>query len=475
MTKKLKRNAQRPPKLKHPSAGAVASSAPELQYTLRECFEKCYDKSGISPGGLKHHRCMLNRWERFHNPPIGEITSETLEWVRQQMLDAGLTPASVNTGRTSYRAILRRMGPQFTGNPRGLGVLPTIPWMRPCQVVRSRPKRVSLEDLSRFYLATRTITRTVNRVCGVYWWQALIVLAYFTGLRKSDLFSLRWENIDLDKAELWHQSSKTMKGDLFPLHPAAVQHLRRIMHPPRERLFETSMHKGGDLGYRWQQILKAADIKERFTLHDIRRTAASEIERIKPGMGAVFLQHVDRSVTGMFYLNRTDDLRECINAMRVPIAFAHGPKQAERAMEKARQELKRLTEEMARAAAFTPPSVPKPDEWKFFPGGFCIRGFQGFLSGAPWRALQVLAISEVQPVDMRVLAKAIFRDGYKRPRGGHVRVCQSVASVVSSVRERLRRTLYLPENYDPLPCMERGKGGKWMIYLPTELRRDGAA
>ena len=68
--------------------------------------------------------------------------------------------------------------------------------------------------------------------------------------------------------------------------------------------------------------------KVKFTLHDIRRTAASEVDRIDRGIGPVFLQHKQFDVSSVYYLNADEELREAMFKMRVPIAFKHGHIQA---------------------------------------------------------------------------------------------------------------------------------------------------
>ena len=134
-------------------------------------------------------------------------------------------PASTARG-LPVRAILRRIGPGDHDNPNGLGIIPRIPYMKPTKVIRGLPRRVDQEDLSRFYIACEQMQSPKWGGPAAYWWQAWLVVAYFSGLRKGDVFAIRFADLDLEKGTLLFTARKTAKPMRLPLHPC-----HRRAHP----------------------------------------------------------------------------------------------------------------------------------------------------------------------------------------------------------------------------------------------------
>jgi DNA-binding transcriptional regulator YiaG len=278
------------------------------------------------------------------------------------------------------------------------------------------------------------------------WWRALLVLAYTSGLRKGDLFDIHAHDIDLDSGTMWFTANKTHKADEWPLHPVTVEHIARIIRPGK-RLFEGMGATGGRFYKEFHTLQDAAGVS-RFGLHDLRRTAASEVERVQRGLGSVFLQHASRNVSERFYLNAVDELREAIEAMRLPAGFKSGPKMAARAEAKAREPLQ------IRAAEFHAPLGPNPAEWAFDHGAFQFRGVWFRLSGKRLEILREL-VTAGGPVTAERIQEITGSD--------------RTQLAISDVRKRLREALGLPSRRDPLPCVDRGSGGVWTLHIPPDV------
>lgn len=432
---------------------------PDSKLTLRESFERHYDKTDLAPRTVKKHRHTLNLWEKCtDNPPVGQITNETVATFKTKALQT-LAGNSVNAHWTSIRAILRRLGPPEYKNPDGLSIIPgPVPHMKRCKVELKPPRRIDLEDLTRFYVACKHAQFPRVGVPPADWWRALITLAYFSGLRKSDLLALTFGQIDLDRGELTFTAGKTAKSDRFVLHPVAAEHLKRIWRPvPEERIFRGMYSIGSRLYKVWDEIDEHAKITEPFRLHDIRKTAASEVERVRPGMAKVLLQHCsDRSVTGR-YLNQMQELGEAILAMRVPPGWKPGPKMADRAEEKQRQERAEI-----RAAEFQIPYGANPAEWQFSKFGFRFRGSRWFkMEGRKLALLRAFVQAGEEPLGVEALQKIL---------GTGKRGAMDVHPRIADLRARLRRFLGLADSWDPLPCIARGNGGVWTLHIPPNVK-----
>ena len=436
---------------------------PDTKLTLREFYEKHYDNSDLAHATVKWHRYVLNKWEAMtDNPPIGKIDDETLIGFKKSCLEGGSTAKTINQYWTLVRSVLRRAGPQFTGNPQGRGIIDRVPYMKKIRVRRSSPTRVPMEDLSKFYISCRNAQfPKMTAFPAAWWWQCMLVLALYTGIRRGDLFRIRRQDIDLESATLFIESQKTLKADVFPLPAVAVEHIRRIWEPDRNRLFlSRGMNLwGGAFSRRWKAICQHAKIKP-FLFKSLRSTAASEAEKIRPGAAELLLQHARHDVTGKHYLSLDDVLRDVVEQMPVPLAFKHGINMDLKAREKSQKEIVRM---MPRD--FATPRRPDPSEWRFEPSSFCFRGEWYSAVGAPLRVLHALALAE-GPVDVLTLATAVWGNE-PWPREFY-RVAGRVAGICSKLRVKLRQVLRVGDNWNPVVCIDRGAGGRWSLLFPPE-------
>lgn len=106
-------------------------------------------------------------------------------------------------------------------------------------------------------------------------WQGdMVFLALNTGLRKSELFNLKWENVDLFNEQLIF-SGKGDKERMVPLNDKAMQILlkrQKIQHIEDRRVFWEIKHPDS-ITRAWINCRKRTGIKARF--HDLRSTFAS--------------------------------------------------------------------------------------------------------------------------------------------------------------------------------------------------------
>lgn len=434
--------------------------------TLREAFETHYLKDELKRNTVRRYRHLLTVWETLTaDPPIECIDDVTMERFRQAALDAGYSGESIKSCWQTYRAILRRVGPRETRNPAGLNIIERVPYMRPVKIRRKLPKRVPLESLSKLYVAFRHASDPRPGVSHPSdWWRAWLVFSYVTGFRRCDVFAIEWDVIDLDDGLIEFSSEKTWRADLFPLHPVAVEHLKRLRDAKGGRVFKAAYRSRSGSFYRMLHQFQDRAGVEHFCPHDIRRTGGSEVERVRPGLGRVFLQHSPRDVSDTFYLNRSEELREAIESMRLPAGFSGGVKVYAKRQEQERQ--KRV--EM-RQPELVAPEGPNPADWQFRAGQFAYRGQWYPMSGRRLRVLKAL-VSSPDPVGWRELVPIIYGPG-KSPNAIDTSEDRTIHVTISQVRGRLRDCFGL-EGFDPVPCTERGDGGAWTVQLPPEINRD---
>ena len=114
------------------------------------------------------------------------------------------------------------------------------------------------------------------------YFKPLIIVALNTGIRKSALLSLRWEDIDLERETLTLRAStaKSKKQSILPINRVVVETLKAWQKQcPSAELVWPSPQTGGimDNCYSsWKDVLKKAKITK-FRWHDMRHNFASQL------------------------------------------------------------------------------------------------------------------------------------------------------------------------------------------------------
>lgn len=104
-----------------------------------------------------------------------------------------------------------------------------------------------------------------------------IMLLLFTGQRKSNILSLRWENINLCNNILYLPDTKNNQPQQIPLTQQAIDILNDIGIKQTGWVFPSKDSKSGHLENPkrfWQQLLRIANIHN-LRMHDLRRTMGS--------------------------------------------------------------------------------------------------------------------------------------------------------------------------------------------------------
>ena len=113
--------------------------------------------------------------------------------------------------------------------------------------------------------------------------RAAVPLFILTGLRKRELLSATWANVDLDRAEIRIPETKSGGAQVRLLPAPAVSILRglpRMAESPY--VFPSPPNPAkprGDFKKPWKRIRKRADLED-INLHDLRRTAGSHMAQV---------------------------------------------------------------------------------------------------------------------------------------------------------------------------------------------------
>ena len=108
----------------------------------------------------------------------------------------------------------------------------------------------------------------------------LIKFALFTGLRRGEIFSLQWENVDLNNGLIHLRNTKGGKDETIPISDEAQKILRKAKRilPIRNCVYVFPNRTGKrrtSFGNTWTRIKKSANTPSRFRFHGLRHTFAS--------------------------------------------------------------------------------------------------------------------------------------------------------------------------------------------------------
>lgn len=201
-------------------------------------------------------------------------------------------PATIN----SYHRVLRHMFNKAVqwkfsfGNP-----LQHIEMMR---FEPEPPRFLSKSEIDRFFLHAKRLRPDLL---------PLFLFYFLTGLRRSEAFNLRWEDVDFERQLLTIRKTKGKRPRFVPITPLAEKILRRRTELPSPFSADIDKELSSNPGP-IQRIVAAAGLSN-ITLHDLRRSFATYMA---PHINKTLLQqligHEDYSVTDVFYIGTNSKL-----------------------------------------------------------------------------------------------------------------------------------------------------------------------
>ncbi len=281
------------------------------------------------------------RWwgEATGDPPLTHITdlvvSEfigSLLTARAGRIGQQLSPSTVAKHLRQLRTLLAQTGPRTSFTPRSQGILAHAPYVEvpsPPSIIRCGD--FTDEEFARLLVASRVMTGPrLDGVEPAAWWNALLLLIYWTGLRKQTYLGLEWTMLVEDYFEIPCRIMKGGKPFVQYVHPEVVAAIEAIW-TPRLLIFEFP-HSDRWFHRQWQRLRNEAGLKGREYLyrsgHAVRKTHVTEIARDDQVAAQVSAGHKAFDTTTRFYVNRRvrEDgdrqiRKEAILRMRSPSTF----------------------------------------------------------------------------------------------------------------------------------------------------------
>ena len=297
--------------LVRPDGDQPATVQSFLDDTYRDWLEK-NRKTGAAEAAR-----LQSVYASFLDRPMMDITAWSIERWRTDRLKAGIKPTSINRDLNTLKACLHRAVEwgELDAYPLTT-VKPMKADTRGVARYLSNDEEAALRDA----LIARNERKAAARTSGNAWRMSrgreqlpnldldhlgpMVLLSLNTGLRRGELFSLRWRDIDLNRCVLTAVGGTTKAGNTrhIPLTDEAVDILKTWKKPdndPSDLVFPGRTGKPFyTLKTAWANLLSDAKIAS-FRWHDLRHTFASKLVQAGVDLNTVreLMGHADIKMT----------------------------------------------------------------------------------------------------------------------------------------------------------------------------------
>lgn len=143
-----------------------------------------------------------------------------------------------------------------------------------------------------------------------------IWLYLLTGMRKSELLTAKWSDVDFDRKEIRLNNTKAGRVHYVPLSEAAIDLLTRVPKlegNPHIIPGNISGKHMVNIAKPWNRIRKAANLED-VRLHDLRRTVGSWLAQSGNSLHLIgkVLNHSNQSTTAVYARFAQDDVRNAL-------------------------------------------------------------------------------------------------------------------------------------------------------------------
>ncbi len=149
--------------------------------------------------------------------------------------------------------------------------------------------------------------------------KGIVIVALNTGLRKSNILELRWEQINFDFNFIEVLENKGNKHLLIPLNEKLIQFFSNKPDVERKGYIFINPETGlpyKDIKKAWSTALEKANI-ENFRFHDLRQTFATRLieKNIDIVVAKELMGHADISTTMIYVHSDADRKKNAINVI----------------------------------------------------------------------------------------------------------------------------------------------------------------
>jgi integrase len=244
------------------------------------------------------------RWNNRLQPAFGDLQASqvTTELLNKYVLDCQADKLSNATINRDMAALKRSFNLAYRSTPRKVFAVPVFPHLK-----ESAPRQGFVEDAQ---------YRELVKHAPELWLRSLLAVAYSFGFRKSELLTMRCNQVDIaaQTIRLWRGTTKSgeprlvkMTGDVLVLLTACL-----LGKEPEHYVFSRN---GGtpilDFRGRWDVLCSAAGL-DCLLFHDLRRSAVRNMVRagVSETVAMRISGHRTRSVFDRYNVTSEADLTD---------------------------------------------------------------------------------------------------------------------------------------------------------------------
>lgn len=239
----------------------------KAEHTFRELAEKYAQWAEGRQRGYKRAKagyCKAILVEKFGDMNLAELDTHTVEQLQTEILQKGREPATVNRITSVISHMFTKAKDwKMVDNGTAIAV---------------RVKKLQENNRRLRYLSKEECQSLVN-ACDKHL-KPLVVTALHTGMRKSEIFNLKWDNVDLKHGFILLGITKNGERREIPINETLRQTLqglvRRLDIPHVFYNAATNKPFTVDIKRSFNTALKRAGIRD-FRFHDLRHTFASQL------------------------------------------------------------------------------------------------------------------------------------------------------------------------------------------------------
>lgn len=308
-------------------ADVVKGHAPESKrkknYTLKEFIEKEYApwrRANRKRADEDIDRVKARFGDDFGNELLSNIIPLLVDRWRSKRVMSGIKPVTVNRDIAILKALLNKAGEWgiISANP--------LSKFKPAPIDSiAKVRYLTKDEEARLKVALKDRDEKIKiaRIQGNKWRKErdyelyadisvfefadhlspMVLLSLNTGLRRGELFSLHWDNINFEQAVLTigGNNAKSGKTRHVPLNVVALQILKNWREQTSAKGLVFQNHNGmqfDNVKKSWMNLLKVGEI-ENFRWHDMRHHFASKLVMAGVDLNTVreLLGHADIKMT----------------------------------------------------------------------------------------------------------------------------------------------------------------------------------
>lgn len=268
-----------------PYLAAVPGTRP-TNLTFEEILTRFYlpDNPLIGKGSIEVLRYQVRRWASVMSDlPADQVNLETLSHFRDRCIAKRLSGSNNNNILTTLMRLMHAVGLSVD-----VQTIRTA-WHSPAEkLTLDELRRVwTIADAAKWPSTKAKDYRAIRTdVIPGFWWRAVLMLAYSTGLRRTDLFNLRWDQVE--KLCIRTEHAKGARPKLLPI----TEPLRPWLQVLRTNQKPTVLSRA-DCNSFDQELARLRQLSgvESLNLQSIRYLSVNEWEQAGNGCGSLILNH----------------------------------------------------------------------------------------------------------------------------------------------------------------------------------------